>query len=477
MVHLQPPRLSCQRCSAILLLTLPGLLLRQAPDDGLEAANDCGDEAKPVQLVQVAWDLTVSPPVQGSHLQGEGWSLASVRSLLTAGGVPSLRDQRHGAKTAIIVVIIVVAVMVLLGCVMLAARSATAGAAAPPRTSPDPSEASAEEEEEEEDDIDLNEDIYSTVLQGLLRDGVAIIAGKSREANTMAMHKFRMYSVLVLLLTNYVLQYGVLIFIYSFVATPAVSTVQGIYSDFRGSCFTANGDFNSDMCRSFSQTEKLCGLVFTYTWFMMLILVIWSMAMVREFRDTERLGRILWNIQSTANFDEMIEFNHGVEHVTHLTPSFRLLIFVVVLLPKIGVTMVLGLLGTIWLAATDDLTDVILNAVALEFIIKIDELLFDAVVPATAKLELSNFKLTLMKRHKKGTFVTDAWKGYLASLAYLLLTVGLPPLYMTVGQRLPFVNVFPNFQRGEVAMVCNPYLEEHRARACVFGEVCFPYGR
>eukprot|EP00411_Alexandrium_monilatum_P124864 CAMPEP_0175641906 /NCGR_PEP_ID=MMETSP0097-20121207/4994_1 /TAXON_ID=311494 /ORGANISM="Alexandrium monilatum, Strain CCMP3105" /LENGTH=499 /DNA_ID=CAMNT_0016947681 /DNA_START=28 /DNA_END=1526 /DNA_ORIENTATION=+ len=465
-----------RRVRAIALLIAPGLVLLARLGDDAEAGSDCADDIRPVELVQLALNLTehighVPLAAQGQLRPGRRRSLVSLQTVMskvTSKGVPSLSSKDRGAVSALILLVCVVILMVVTSCLLAIsgdeAETPRSGRKERDASSSGRTDVTSLEEGDREPErcinMDLNADIYSTVLQGFLRDGVAILSGKSRRGSSMAIHRFRMISVLVLLFANYIFQFGVLVFSYSFVVRPAIANVQSIYRDFHAICFTPDGMLDKAKCSTeFKGMNDLCGLVFTYNWFMLLVLVIWSMAMVREFRSTERMCRVLFNIESTTHIDNVVEYSRGVEHVTHLTAQLRLAIFLVVMLPKLLITVSLGCLGTVWLAATADVSEVILNAVALEFIIQIDELLFDAVVPSNAREELSRFKLTLNESHSPGTFVVDAKMEYLASLFYLVILVGVPPIYMTLGQRLPFVNVYPGFRRAEVVEVCDPYLQ------------------
>lgn len=519
------------------LMIIPGLLLRcvrEDRDDLVEAegvsfdfVDDAHFDLEPVALVQLAWNLTKTGPVDEPRLpllgrappvwqgasEAKTWRSASaalVEALAQRRGLQGLGRERVDAVSAALIIGSAVVILALTAGICFAnlerhkaegsgepeevrrgtSSEAAAAAAAllpPPRafalcssTVPifSSEESQASKDQHPENDVDLNEDIYSTVLQGILCDGVAILWGAPRPNHTMAIHRFRMISVLVLLSANYLLQFGILYFIVAYVVTPEIAKVQGIYRDFRKACFFPSGELNPGVCNQFRGIQDLCGLVFTYTWFMFLILMLWTMTMVREFRDTERLSRILWNIETTTHLENMIEYSGGAEHVTHLTPAFRFMIFLLVTLPKISISALLGILGTVWLSSTSELSELILNAVALEFIIKIDELVFEAVVPVTARQDLSKFKLTLREKVKPGVMNSDVWRAYVSSLLYLLVIVGVPPLYLTVGQQVPFINVFPGYDRGEVEQVCVPYLDVHKQRACLFGTgVCFPYGR
>ena len=60
-----------------------------------------------------------------------------------------------------------------------------------------------------------------------------------------------------------------------------------------------------------------------------------------------------------------------------ITTPIRWALYLILLLPKMAISMTLLTIRTVWLAATDSFADLILNAIALEFVSAIDELLFE----------------------------------------------------------------------------------------------------
>merc|ERR1712190_387168 len=64
-----------------------------------------------------------------------------------------------------------------------------------------------------------------------------------------------------------------------------------------------------------------------------------------------------------------------------LTMPFKAMLFFTIFLPRILIDLVLLWLGCRWLAATASFSDVLLNAIALEFILLLKDLVYNAVVP------------------------------------------------------------------------------------------------
>merc|ERR1719284_1191152 len=76
--------------------------------------------------------------------------------------------------------------------------------------------------------------------------------------------------------------------------------------------------------------------------------------------------------------------------VNGLTWAVKGTILVLVLLPRFVITCALLWLGCRWLAATNDFSDLVLNAVAFEFLLMLKELLYHTLVPARNKRDLKN---------------------------------------------------------------------------------------
>ena len=55
-----------------------------------------------------------------------------------------------------------------------------------------------------------------------------------------------------------------------------------------------------------------------------------------------------------------------------ITTPIRWALYLILLLPTMAISMTLLTISTVWLAATDSFADLILNAIALEFVSAID---------------------------------------------------------------------------------------------------------
>uniref|UniRef100_A0A7S2IPD6 Uncharacterized protein n=1 Tax=Zooxanthella nutricula TaxID=1333877 RepID=A0A7S2IPD6_9DINO len=74
--------------------------------------------------------------------------------------------------------------------------------------------------------------------------------------------------------------------------------------------------------------------------------------------------------------------------IARLTRSMKLTLTVLVIIPRLGIASYLLWVGCRWLLATNNFSDLILNAVALEFILCLKDVLYTAIVSRRSMLDL-----------------------------------------------------------------------------------------
>jgi len=149
--------------------------------------------------------------------------------------------------------------------------------------------------------------------------------------------------------------------------------------------------------------KDVCNIPFSQRSYFMLVLFIWSLTCIGQIRQClELAGTIVWvtpTISSMGkslvieNEDEKGDVDHdGVQErlIAGLTPLMKTMLMTLVLGPWLGLTMFLLWLGCRWFAATNDLGELVANAVALEFILLLKELLYYTLVSERSKRELRN---------------------------------------------------------------------------------------
>merc|ERR1712032_225942 len=318
------------------------------------------------------------------------------------------------------------------------------------------------------EEIEIDEDVYGVAIFSIIHDGTEILSQNNRDHVELPVNVFRMVFSIMMLLTNFVLQVTMLVLAYKRVVAPSVHKVQSVYKQYRENCYEG-GIYRPQRWRNYDEEDKtrLCHMVFGSFWFIYAILFLWWAVMITEVRKNERMARVITNLGRALHPDEMFVNGGGKEGcdlIIRLTPLVRTSLYAILLLPKFLISFVLLVLGTMWLAATDKFEDLILNAVALEFVISIDELLFRAFIPVSMKQAMTQVRLWKQVEGEPGKFEPSTILfGLLGStIWYLVCFIGVP-IFLTLGQAIPFIGVLPGFAYD---VDCADFWESITQRMC-----------
>lgn len=390
--------------------------------------------------------------------------------------------------------------------------------------------------------VDLTDDVWGCAILTTVSDLPVILSGQLESQNIV---RFAYISLISLL--NLTLQFCLLYWISIYVMFPSMKFSQDIYSHFHHNFFSADGHFNKEQFSSFSRVGELCQFPLFDRWFTCAVLFLWCSQCFIEIRNSERILSGLmsipllpWGIPHTLMIHEGLHDTEsrvqlekvtttlaGLQHrhaagdlseltdavkklhdlvsdkyvseqtyqyLVCLTPLTRLSIFVLVLVPRMVIILLLMSLGCVWLTATDRFSDLILNALALEFVVNIDNLLFNMFFPASLHHEVDCLKLAIpahaisqdMPTTPKGAGLADKEKaardkrGYYRSLMYLITVTA----FVYVFQR--FQPVIPGFEH-DLHDACKDYISAWSSPkygvgtvseivSCILGRSeCFPY--
>jgi len=140
--------------------------------------------------------------------------------------------------------------------------------------------------------------------------------------------------------------------------------------------------------------------------------------------------------------------------VSGLTPNVKCLLVFVVILPRVILTGTLLWLGTRFLTATNDFSELVLNTVGLEFIILFKNLTYHTVVPDRNKRELQNIEV------RPSTAVEYAnYFNYLGTFGWAVVAMAWNVYYVFMLQ-----DVLPQY-RWDVGPFCGPWFEKKYAVA------------
>ncbi|CAE8718621.1 unnamed protein product [Polarella glacialis] len=203
---------------------------------------------------------------------------------------------------------------------------------------------------------------------------------------------------------NVALQAWMIWWTWNFIVRTSVVRAQSKFDSMLQS-FEKNQDtklFTVDMADWYnadtSTKDALCQVPTLQAGFFGGVLFLWMTSMVSEFRDVFRLWINVYECQG-------ISFLVGKKpQVIHSIP--RACIVLLVLLPKLLICSCLGWIGCIWLTATLSFPDLLLNAVALEFVLGIDEKLYTTFLPARFRDRLHDSKFVIHRAQNIGETVT-----------------------------------------------------------------------
>jgi len=123
----------------------------------------------------------------------------------------------------------------------------------------------------------------------------------------------------------------------------------------------------------------------TYMFFLFLVLQLWLLALLNEMRELVKMGEFC-AVFPAAGEDGGLEVEKGEDDsetykITGLTPAHRQAV-IAMLIMRIVLVIYLGVVGCIFLIMETGYMDLLMNAVALAFILEIDEILFTAIARA-----------------------------------------------------------------------------------------------
>jgi len=218
------------------------------------------------------------------------------------------------------------------------------------------------------------------------------------------------------------IQCYLLVTIKTFVASPAVRSIRQVYGAYEETMYHGHVQdsgfgfplgiggpkgpyFDPAQFSKISNDDKgsICLIPFSQPAYLSIILFIWSLSIIGELRACATLCYWLKSIETHEDMEEAMqdghdeyheEYHDGLHVVVGLPMSLKCGLFFVVILPRLLTSLLIFWLGCRWLAATLDFTEVLINAVALEFVINLNSVLYTQFVTDRSKRELSKLRFS-----------------------------------------------------------------------------------
>lgn len=318
-------------------------------------------------------------------------------------------------------------------------------------------------------DYGLEGDIYGFAIKSLVRDNYHVERG-----NKVCLRRTRMASALLLLWLNVGIQMFLVVQTKKFITAKAVNAIRDTYGQFERSMYGHGEDhyietftghrrgrpefFQPEAFSNLDEDlkEESCKIPLSQPLFLFTMLLVWSLVCFGEIRAICELGQaLIWDLPSgkSSQPDRQVQLNQGDDEeiiVMALRLRLKTIIAVFVMLPRLLVAIVMLWLGCRWLVATNDFENLVLNAVALEFILNTKNLLFTTLVSARSKWEVNGTKIHIeAKTQDAGYF--HFLRTFLWGVAAALWVV----LYM-----LLFQSVLPDYG-WDVKDVCDGWVSRN----------------
>jgi len=319
---------------------------------------------------------------------------------------------------------------------------------------------------------ELPQDMFGIAIMILTYDLSALMGGHA----DVKTHLLRLTYGMGCVALNLVLQISILFWVNQYVVGSSVFNVQLDYAQFHREIFDRHGNFLQHKWEAWDgPRDDLCGAVLTKSSFLALVLFLWVGRMLSEFKCTYRLAGDILRVPTIPPASSVARSILTLGEDSYLVIGFnkciRLSIMVLVVIPKFGICFYLTIVGMRWLTSTLSFGDLILNALALEFVIGIDEQILEFFLPATAAENLSALKFGYIVVGEPESQMKKVQKGYIRNIGYFCFCAAAVVIYLQYLQQvLPF---YP----FDVGVHCGKWFEDRYNPNCKpFEQNCFPYG-
>jgi len=316
------------------------------------------------------------------------------------------------------------------------------------------------------------EDTFGMAIVSLVRDMSNFQNGTSYPL----LRTCRLMSSLFAMLFTVILQVFLLYNVRKLISSKSVYDIRELYSAYEAHMYPnathksrygfdrgLPGYFQPALFQTLDEElrDSVCEIPLAHPWYLMSLLLIWTITVLPTVRHCMFYMHRVYKLQNVDSMghalkdftrDDGEDARPGMKIIKGLTTYMKVLIYVAVLLPQLIIALIVLYQGTRWLSSTADTSELLLNAVALEFILALREMLYTSLAPYRCQVEVRTTFLPPHHPHSKVDI-----KGYFGSYFYAILAISWVLLYVYVLQQ-----VLPDYQ-WDVRDVCNPYLENRRA--------------
>jgi len=318
---------------------------------------------------------------------------------------------------------------------------------------------------------DVSMDVWGALIFIVVHDLPDMRAGRM-----VLEGRVRSFYVFFVFMANLLIQGILLYFIIKLLMLPSLLAAQDVYEEFHDKAFD-NEELDTDKFNSLSKQTKadLCGLALSQLMFVRIILFLWVTNNVGELRDTftKMSGVVALPLLpeglDTRLMKRDLEASPRDDNIICLNVKGKVGLIGMVFLPKFIIATVLMITGCVWLMAAENIGDLILNSLALAFVVKVDELLAEVFFPRHFLDMVSDLAFVLPARQpadKDEAMQQRAWEFIMCAIT-MLITMG------AVEIMILFQPVIPEYEY-DVHSACLDYLNEQVPWCLPWMTTCFP---
>eukprot|EP00930_Biecheleria_cincta_P082196 TRINITY_DN7194_c0_g1_i5.p1 TRINITY_DN7194_c0_g1~~TRINITY_DN7194_c0_g1_i5.p1 ORF type:complete len:348 (+),score=51.60 TRINITY_DN7194_c0_g1_i5:103-1146(+) len=270
------------------------------------------------------------------------------------------------------------------------------------------------EERVADDDVPIGEHIFGFAMASLIRDYVHVWLG----VNALHARYIRMALSCLMAFGCLGVQFFLLRAVNNLLCASAVAQIRNDYSNYELTVYgakhsrtTENGFYrgrgaeflNVTNFQALSDDDKhhICQIPLAHPGYTFAILLVWTMTCLADLRKTvDSMHGLLILTPTVKHLAGVLEEkDEGAVAVAGLTLPMKVLLSVFCYVPRLVSVSLLSFLGCRWLLATNSLNDILLNALALEFMLSLQYLVYEILVSKRGRHLTEN---TFVKTAKAG---------------------------------------------------------------------------
>jgi len=306
---------------------------------------------------------------------------------------------------------------------------------------------------------DINADCWGALFFVVVSDFPDMKVGR-----ISAVGKVRFFFSFAVFILNLFIQGILLYFICTLLMMPGILEAQNVYKYFTTRAFR-NGVMDDNLFLQFSAKYKneVCGLALSQAIFARVILFLWVTNNVGELRNNYIKMQATMGLPTLPDgldmrlmvldgSDAETDSEHG-GRVVCLNQGSKMLLLMFIFIPKVIISVLLATTGCLWLMAAENIGDLILNSLALAFVVQVDELIAQVFFPQFYLQDLARLGIASQKEVDDPEIVQVR---QLKSFCFSSLTLVVTALVVEGAMR--FQPVIPFFNGHEVSEACTSYI-------------------